>query len=388
MAKRSFLQITTLFVLITILFEACKKETLYVSEVEDSTSELALIWYQNDMETKNDFEVGLRWCFSFLGAELSTGSWENGTRWEDNKLHVDFSQMGFNQIALEQITKLNSLFKESGEFELKQGIDGGRWVAATFNTTNHYYKIVGIPDRFDLYKKGRSYLDSSVAVINSGVAFGNRIIQLPVVNAGSHNQSYIASELSGSIEQGTHSIKEFEVMDIMPNGQPRFGVYDSQGRRISGANNILSNGGKPSKCLWCHETNIQPSFLQSPKVSGYLTTDDFNSSVKAAMQSLTLYRTSLNGEIDFTDAKAHEHLEKLYIRYYQPSLKRLAQEMGVSQVQAKQKLLSYKAQLHEEFPEMGRLYIRNEVQTLLEFSTVRTAVGSRETEIVSIDLLP
>ena len=369
-------------VVCALLFDACKKEELEIERAQSQevfSNTISLIWNQNDFETKKDVEVGLTWCFSFLGADLPIGGIQQALVWDShNVINLDLRELGFNSLALMEISKLVEFFKESEAYKLHGAADVGRFVAVVFNNSHNYYKIVGMPTHLNEFNKPFIYLKKKAAIIESAVAFGERIIELPRTSKSIERMGYVAHELEGSISKNTQVIKEFEVMDVMKNGQLRFGVYNVNGKLIQGADPNLSSAGKPAKCLWCHETRIQIGFAAQTAVSGFYAPWEFDSIVNSNSETLQLYRNSLKSGIDFEDFKAHTELEKLYIRFMEPSAKRLSQEWGISIDEVNIKLNRLKTHNNLEFPEMGKLFTRTDVEQFAPFHSLPISNDARE----------
>ena len=343
-----------MFMMFLLIAESCREDTAEViNHNEGSSSKIVLHWYQNDSETKADFEIGLQWCFSYLGAQLEKGSWSRGTQWiSDKKIQIDFKEIGFNENAVKQFELLIRQFNLSEEFEVTGGIDAGRFVMSIFNNANHYYKIVNMPTNLNEFKSNYSFLEKRAAIIESVVAFSERIISLPSENQDINSLGYLAEELTGSLLDSTHVVKENEVMNVMENGQLRFGIYNKNWELITGADSTLSIGGKPAKCLWCHEIIIQPGLVAQTAVPGYYSPNQFDSIITLNRSTLASYRASLTPEIDFNDNSQHTELEKIYLRYLEPSAKRLAAEWSMSESEVKLKLKAYQTHEHHEFSEL------------------------------------
>lgn len=376
--------------LICFLINSCKKEELNEESAEQiSISSIQLHYYQNDDETKAEFELGLKWGFSFLGAELKKGSWEEGVVWINHNLFlVDFTKLGFTPNAMLQLNSLIQQFKASEEYTKTGGIDAGRFLASTLNNSNHYYKIVGVSKTLDGFNENANYLPKQAAIIESAVAFKERVINLPISDAEVDELKYWALEVSGSLIDSTAEVEENEMMDIMANGQLRFGIYNKRKELIGGSDASFTIAGKPAKCLWCHESNIQTGFAAVTAIPGYYSPRQFDSIVALNTLELNSYRATLNSEIDFTNKQAHAETEKLYIRYFEPSAKRLAAEWNLSEQEVKTLLQNIPTHLQDEFTQFGALYHRDEVQSFAPYEVLPSAASARETVPFEIDLLP
>jgi len=355
----------------------------------DQSGSLKLIFYQNDTETKAEFETGLKWAFSFLGAMLEKDSWNAAATWESStKFQLDVTQLGFNQNAETQLKRLVTQFKASEEYYVKGGVDAGRFVVCILNNPNHYYKIVGMPVHLKEYTSSISFLQKRAAIVESAVAFKERLIQMPLPNSSINRLKYLAEELSGSLRDTSHRVVENEVMDIMANGQLRFGVYDTNGLLVVGSDPVISAAGKPVKCLWCHETNIQPAFAALTSIPGYYSPTQFDSIVGVNQTTLEAYKNNLNLESDLVNNANHTKLEKLYLRYMEPSAKRLAAEWGLTIEDVEQKLSNISTHRHAEFPSFGQLYFRSEIQSFSPYATLPSSSSTRETNDNEPNLLP
>ena len=93
-------------------------------------------------------------------------------------------------------------------------------------------------------------------VNNSGVSFEHRIIGFSEQNG--FDQVFFCTE----IDPNSGDILEYETVEILPNGQTRFGIFNAEGFRINSTDPSHSNAGKPAKCMWCHESGIQPLFQE------------------------------------------------------------------------------------------------------------------------------
>ena len=386
-----FIKRLTVLTITCIFLVACRQEDdenkrdILLAE----NNKIDLIFYQNDTETKAEFELGLKWAFSFLGARLERGSWDRAMVWQSpTTFQINMSELGFNQNAAEQLENLIRQFKISEEYLVKGGIDAGRFVVCTLNNSNHYYKIVGMPTSFNKYVSSKSFLQKRGAIIESAVALKERLIQLPEENSPINRLSYLAEELSGSLRDSSHQVLENEVMDVMENGQLRFGVYDTLGQLIVGSDPTISIAGKPVKCLWCHETVIQRGFAALTSIPGYYSPAQFDSIIDKNSLTLDAYRKGLDTEIDFADPSNHTKVEKLYFRFMEPSANRLSLEWGVSVNEVELLLKDIETHGHQEFPSFGQLYYRTDIEKFSPYATLPSTSSIRETNINEPNLLP
>ena len=233
-----------------------------------------------------------------------------------------------------------------------------------------------------------AFLQKKAAIVESAVAFGERRISLPNPNNNINSIGYLAEELTGSLADSTHIVKEFEVMDIMENGQLRFGIYNTNNQLINGADPNLSSAGKPAKCLWCHEVNIQKGFAAQTAINGYFSPNQFDSIIIENQLILNEYRSILNTEIDFLDNLQHIELEKLYIRFMEPSAKRLAAEWNMTEGEVSLKLSGFTTHTNNEFNSLGDLYNRFEIENYAPYQVIPSTTSARETVNYEPNLLP
>lgn len=357
--------------------------------VVEQESTIKLRFYQNDTETRAEFETGLKWAFSFLGAKLEEGSWSAAVTWESpTTFQLDVNRLGFNKNALLQLELLMAQFRASEEYRVTGGIDAGRFVVSILNNPNHYYKIVGMPTQLNQFTQTASFLDKRAAILESAVAFKQRLIQLPSESSKINQIKYWAEELLGSITDSSHIVVENEVIDIMENGQLRFGIYDTLGRLINGADPNFSAAGKPVKCLWCHETEVQPGFAALTSIPGYYSPSEFDSIVNRNNLDLDFLRSQLSTEINFVDRSNHTEVEKLYFRYMEPSAQRLSLEWNMTQSEVETILVNISTHTHHEFPSFGDLYYRADVEPFSPYATLPSSSSIRETNENEPNLLP
>lgn len=377
-----------LFALLSLSVISCKDEKIEPEPLTDTDTRITLHFYQNDSETRTEFETGLQWYCSYLGASLEKGSWARGTRWlDDQKIRIELSDLGFDQNALNRFAELIHLYEQTEEFKITGGIDAGRFIVSTLNNSNHYYKIVGMPSSLNEFNSNYRALSKQAGIVESAVSFGNRVINLPESSQNIEDLGYWAEELLGSLIDSSYTVEENEVMDIMPNGQLRFGIYNTNAELIVGSDARISRAGKPAKCLWCHEVNIQPAFAALTVIPGYYSPNEFDSIINVDRTSLDVYRAGLNSEIDFNKSFQHVEVEKIYIRFMEPSAKRLAEEWSMTVVEVESKLLGLPTHSHHEFPDFGSLYIREEIEEHAPYQVLPSTNTARETVSNEPDLL-
>jgi hypothetical protein len=277
-------------------------------------------------ESPQDIEVGLAWTFSFLGAELPPGSIHQSMEWIDAKtITINLAGLGFSNAAQSALARLVTKLKDSQEYRLHNSIDVGRFVTLTLNSSNHYYAITGAKTTFAEYLSGATLHAKKAAVLTSGIAYGHRVIQISD-HKTTDQLAFVAQEGIGSVQENTFRVQEFETLDLMPNGQLRFALYDVAGNLKPAASPALTRAGKPAKCLWCHETSLQVPFDDSHQLDGFYSTQEFKDLVIASMQMITTSRKHIDSEIDFQAPANHTKAELLYLSFMEPSATRVSVE--------------------------------------------------------------
>ncbi len=164
----------------------------------------------------------------------------------------------------------------------------------------------------------------------------------------------------------------------MANGQLRYLIFDHNGNLAINADPSLSPSGKPGKCMWCHQSRLQPLFTSNTDVAGYSTTTNFLNKVNATNQLLTTTRIQYPAGLDWTHPEDHTLSELLYISFMEPSLERVAGEWGISIGDATQILVSLPQHTYNEFPFLGNLYNRSSTDSLTPYHTERVSTSARE----------
>ncbi len=365
-------------IMLLIVFDSCKRDAEITIPQHDYS--INLRWNQAyENETKENVETGLLWVFSFLGADIPKGSFNQAKTWGNNILKIDLSKVGFNPIALNAFSKLLPQLKQSEEYQKINAIDIGRFIMLTLNSSNHYYAITGASNNF-LPVKANHFFDSvSVAITQSTITLTNRLIEVPDSNVKAIlNLVFIANECDGSVANGTQIVYEHEVAELMPNGQFRFSIYDVQNNLLEVSNTAKTNSGKPSKCLWCHEINIQTFHTIQTDVPGYYGADMFKHVVSSNTLTLNSYRNTLKSDIDFSKTQDHTFAELLYISFMEPSSLRLAIEWNMGESEVKNLLIGIPTHINAEFNFLGTLYDRKDIDSFAPYKGIKVPDSARE----------
>ncbi|MDP5097251.1 MAG: hypothetical protein NWP90_06155 [Flavobacterium sp.] len=338
---------------------------------EDSI--LKLKWNKSyDNETKVQAETGLKWALSYIGASILNN---DNIHYNLGIVSLDVSKMGFSKNAEKSLIKIHQKIKESEEYRTNHSIDLGRYISLLLGSSEHYYALTEIPYNLEDITKNYSLKLEKAYINNSDVSKEHRIIQFSEQNG--FNQLFISQE----IDSIKGKIYEFETLELMKNGQIRFGIFDANGNRKIAADSKHTNAGKPAKCIWCHESSIQPLFSDQQDKKGYL-------SLKNLQETLETYRkinidlkikvTDTLNHINYERTQDHTFTEILYTGFMEPSAKRLALEWNMSEMQVKTKLKNYKTHQHHEFVYLGELYHRNEIEHLAPLKSIPVSGNIRE----------
>lgn len=378
--KKSYLvQLKTILFLIVYLIISCKHEPI-VNEIENKNT-ITLKWNKAYTdETAEKIETGLKWVFLFLGAELESGSFKNACKWKEaDLLQIEFDKLGFNNNSLIVWQKILKNIKESNAYKKEKSIDIGRFVMLTLNSSYQYYAITGAENNLENYKTGKFFDPKKAAIIESSVASNDRLITLPDSNNNEiQNFSFIAEEGVGKIADNTFTTHEIEIKQLMPNMQFRFAIYNTNGTLENSASPNYSSAGKPAKCLWCHETFIQPVYFGETSVMNYYDYQDFNRFIEKRKQILNEKRLLKNRDINYMQQQDHYLAELLYISFMEPNVERLALEWNLSLAKTALILANFETHTNSEFPELGNCYDRNEIDFLAPQTQIKTPQSARE----------
>lgn len=341
---------------------------------------LVLKWnkaYPDDTIDKS--AIGLEWALSYCGAALPNAPYaiQVGT----DKITIRASELGFDKDALEAIGKLHRKIALSEEYQANKSIDLGRYVALLIGASEHYYAITGIPKHLDLLLAKYELSETKGYVDNSAVSHEHRIIRFS--QQQQLRQIFVATE----IDSVTGQPFEYETIDIMPNGQLRYGVFDVAGNRINNADAAHSDAGKPAKCMWCHESIIQPLFTPQRDLSGFLTFLQLKQRLAQDNQAFHEQKAALETGVDFLKKTQHTNTELLYIAFMEPSVERLSREWAMPVAQVEQLLLDLPTHTHKEFPFLGILYDRNQVESLAPRKGLPVSSSVREHAQIEVNHL-
>ncbi len=352
---------------------------------------IRLRWTQSyPSQSRAKTNTGLFWALSFLGAKLPADA--AIISWSGNVVTVDLDAAGVPQGSREAWKKLVRLLKSSDEYRAMGGMDMGRFVFLSLCGSEQYYALTGVTPTYAEFRARHSFAPRQVAIVESAVAHGNRLIEVGQ-GEGIDSVAFVAFEGAGSLRDHTFQKADIETLDLMDNGQLRFGLYDLEGNLKETTTRTLTAAGKPSKCLWCHEINVQPPFKNVTDLEGYYSTKEFRGLVKGDMQIIANYRKTLAAKVDFTHTQDHSNAEDLYMSFAEPTASRLAGEWNMPLDRVKQLLASHNLKTHPHSRAIDdgilgdELYDRNEVDSLAPYKTIRGPSDMREASSYEPNLL-
>ena len=329
-----------------------------------------------ERESRSDVETGVLWNLSLLGAKLPSEA--RVIRWHDDRITLDLARAHVLEGTTPAWRQLIATLKASGEYQAHGAVDVGRFMALTLGDANQYYALTGaIPDYATARARFR-FDERSAAIVQSGVARGSRRIDLSIADSAAQI-AFVAYEGKGSLGDGTFVPHEMELLDMMPNGQLRFALYNLDGHLKQGATPELTKAGKPAKCMWCHESGVMPTLVEFQGARGFYDRREFETLAEARRKLLQQYRDGLDMQIEYRHRQDHTYGELLYLTFEEPSRERLAQEWGVSPKRAAELLRGKPTHAQAEFAYLGsELYRRQDVDILAPYAVVATPESVRE----------
>ena len=317
--------------------------------------------------------TGLTWALSFLGSNIALDSTLTGITYTKDIMRLDVSQVGFTEKAISHLQSLNTVIQNSEEYQKKGTIDLGRYIALTIGSPHHYYKIVDIPlQLFDL--KSQYTFDTLTAYINnSSISKIDREIQYSIDDKIT-KRAFISSER----DTITGEIQEFETVEVMTNGLSRFALYDIQGNLKAEGDESVTRAGKPGKCMWCHESGIQPLFRKQIDIKNYMPSGDFLDSLQRYNRELREYQDRVWQDSLIKNRRSHTEMEIAYITFMEPSVEQLVNEWQISKREVLKKVAHLKSHRHHEFDFLGDLYYRKDIDSLAPFKVLEVPENIRE----------
>jgi hypothetical protein len=365
-----------------------EKKSAYI----DVQMSLRIRWNKGyPTETWEKARLGLFWGLSHLGATLPENQLNKLVLPIKNSVfELNLNLAGFSENAKTPIASILNTLKNSEEYKTTDGMDLGRFLVLLLHSPQHYYAITGVAPDLETFKLTHGLAEKDdfrvFPVINSSVSKGNRVLYL---NCNNHplSMGFMAQEGKGEVRQGKFKPKHTEVFDIMPNGQLRFAIYNQRGQLENASPKKFSEAGKPSKCQWCHESQVMPLFRITPDVPNFITSAQFLKEIDEFQNKLMQYQDALPTKIIFSDKNNHTLQELLYISFMEPNLQRIALEWNLSETEVLKRLRKLKTHRNEEFKFLGDLYTRKEVDKKSPFKALKVPVSVREETKFDVNFL-
>jgi len=350
---------------------------------KENSSNINLKWnkaYTDDSMEKNI--TGLKWCLSFLGSNIASDTTLLGISHNDSIITLNINKLGFTKKAIHQLAQINQQILQSQEYQQKNSIDIGRYISLTLGSSNHYYKITDIPSNLKDYYSQYDFDSISGYIDNSSVSKVHRKIAYSR-NVNGNHQAFISTETDSINEKPL----EFETVEIMANGQLKFGIYDENGNLKPVASSDITNAGKPAKCIWCHETNIQPLFSKQSDIEGFLSYKDFLDSLTTYNRKLQVFQDNSWRDAEIATKNLHTEMEIAYISFMEPSVEQISREWNMPMEKVLQKVSHLATHKHEEFGFLGTLYDRKDIDKLAPWGVLNVPESIREASKNEVDYL-
>jgi len=368
--------IKLLFLFFNILLISCDVITPDEACIENPL--LNLKWnkaYEEDTLDKS--VIGLQWALSYIGAKLPTS--RNGITSNYNNIEINLEDLGFKEGAKQKLSILHNKIKTTDEYRTINAIDLGRYVTLLIGASEHYYEITYMPLHLNDILSKYTLIPKKGFVNKSGVSLKNRIINFSEPNG--LNQLFLSTE----IDSADGAVLEFETIEILLNGQLRFGVFDQDGNRKNTADPIHSNAGKPAKCMWCHESSIQPLFTVQNNFDGYLPYLELQDTLLQYRAAHNTLKYALTDGVDYYQTQQHALTELLYISFMEPSANRLSLEWGIPLYEVQSKISGLSTHYHEEFSQLGEIYHREDVEAYSPFEGLQVSSSVREESEIEVN---
>jgi hypothetical protein len=362
--------------LLNLLLIGCLKD----KTIPYQSNTINLKWHKSypDDSFKKAVE-GLNWGLSHVGAGFTIG--ESNLNQLEEKVGIDPSELGMSTVGKATLIQLHEKIQRSDLYQINGWLDMGQYLTLLIGSSEHYYKLTGVPETLNEWRNQYEIAPIYGFVSNSEISYKPR--ELYFYEPNGLEQFFLSKEFD-TISDETLG---FEAFDVMSNGQLRYGVFDANGNRMAGANAAFSDAGKPGKCMWCHESAIQPLFGVQEARPGYLSPDDLADTLWHFRLRHKDTQTSLSDGVDFTNLAGHVHMELLYISYLEPSIEQLAAEWGQSVEEVSELLAALETHNHEEFPFLGERYWRDEVNLFSPVPLLPTPTDVRELDGEEVNLL-
>ena len=367
------------FVLVLIGFNSCVHDP--IASVSDSPNEIHLKWnasYPN--EKISDAIIGLNWTLSHVGAR-NTNNTTNRFQINGHIITIYLPQIGFSNHAYSAMYSLHESIQKSDEYIKNGNIDLGRYITLLIGSSAHYYRLVNMPNHLKDVISKYSVNSKKGFVNRSSISPNHRIIAFS--SPQNLNQFFLSSE----IDSVTRKILEFETMEITSNGQVIFGIFNTDSQLVYTADPSISLSGKPAKCMWCHESKVNPLFSNQIDSIGYLTSMQLHDSLDHFGNLLVNSQKSLSNGVDFTRLNDHIQMELQYIMFKQPSSMRLANEWNMSITKVELLLVNESRFTYPEFPFLPEGFHRDNIEKHAPYDGLLTSPNVRESSNYEVNYI-
>lgn len=352
-----------------------------ISPLVESEDVLHLKWNSSyEDEKMEDAIIGLNWTLSHLGG-TNTQSATNGLVITDQIITLNLPQIGLPTPGYAALFSLHQVIKNSEEYVKNGHIDLGRYITLLLGSSAHYYRILDMPFHLrDLISKYQMQPLKGL-VNNSAISGNHRIISFSESNA--LNQFFLSVE----IDPISKKTLEFETIEILPNGQLRFGIFDADSLRLDVADPAVSTSGKPAKCMWCHESKINPLFTVQTDSMGFLPQQQLKDSLIYFQEQLLQAQMTLVSGVVYSKTQEHVQMELQYIMFKHPTPMRLANEWQMTENEVTDLLAAQTRTTYPEFPFLEAGYAREAITIFAPVNSLLTSLYVREPSPVEINYL-
>jgi hypothetical protein len=391
MRRTSAIWMASLLAVIFLFGSAGCGRTNRLPPPKDPSLVIRLRWIKSyPSQSRSQVNTGLFWALSFLGAKLPADA--AVISWDGTMVTLDLDAAGVAETSKAAWKKLLHVLKSSDEYRMMGGIDIGRFVFLSLCSSYQYYALTGVSPSYAQFRARHTFAPKQVAIVESAVAHGNRLIEVGQ-SEDINSVVFVAFEGAGALRDHSFQKADIETLDLMENGQLRFGLYDPEGHLKATTTPALTAAGKPSKCLWCHEINLQPPFKNVTDLEGYYSTKEFKGLVASATRVIARYRKTLASKVDFTHLQDHSNAEDLYLSFAEPTASRLSAEWNMPVERVEQLLAGRNLKPHPHSERIDddvlgdNLHDRNEVDSLAPYATIRGPSDMREASSYEPNLL-
>ena len=355
------------FLLLNLSLCACSGTA---SPEPDDGRSLQIRWIQgHEDDSWSRSKAGLWWSLSQLGAvpnadESALVVNEESETWVEFSL--DFDEVGLSESALITVDDVLDELKHSDPYQRFGSADLGRVLMRLLYEPWRYYAITGACTQISDWQRQRlGDQTASFSITESMLIDGHRLLQYRPDPAEMGQIAWLAQEGTGSLEDGSFITETFEVVDVLPNGQPRYALYDASGTLIPAPAEAESPIGQPGRCMWCHEQHLMGT-VEQPELKGSVSWSEFSAQINTQQDLIDGFRDEDQSATNFADTQVHAWSEQLVETFLFPSVARVAQEwqMGEPTVQALIDSRDLTLHTSEEYPEFGPLLYRSEVDEL------------------------